>query len=151
MVSSFELYDGCEVSLSDAKFEEFTYNSKMSTSSNLKLVCETKGIPKTVTNISLEINERCSTKLFINKCKLHTPSILVCNHPNCMVQIHPSFKTSFNKILGGNSTSHHHQQPSCHKARYTGSVQFPCASPHRSMVCANVATVSKHKSKPCSE
>ena len=56
------------------------------------------------------------------------------------------FKTSFNKSLGGNSTSHHQQQQSCHKARYIGSVQFPCASPHKSIACTNVATASKHKS-----
>ena len=66
---------------------------------------------------------------------------------NRMVQIHSTFQTSFNKILGGNSTSHHQQQPSCHKARYTGSVRFPCASPHKSITCTNVATISKRKSK----
>ena len=66
---------------------------------------------------------------------------------NRMVQIHPAFQTSFKKILGGNSTSPHQQQPSCHKARYIGSMQFPCASPHKSISCTNVATVSKHKSK----
>jgi len=36
------------------------------------------------------LNEHCSEHF----CKLHTLSILVCNHSNRVVQLHPYFKTS---------------------------------------------------------
>jgi len=62
-------------------------------SRNIRSFAKLQEISQDVTDIQVGINERCS-KHFIKKCKLHTSSILVCNHPNHMVPIHPAFKTS---------------------------------------------------------
>jgi len=60
---------------------------------NIRSFAKPKEISQDVTDIQVGITERCS-KHFIKKCKLHTSSILVCNHPDHVVQIHPAFKTS---------------------------------------------------------
>jgi len=62
-------------------------------SRNIRSLAKLKEISEDVTDIQVGINERCS-KRFIKKRRLHTSSILVCNHPNHVVQIHPAFETS---------------------------------------------------------
>jgi len=60
---------------------------------NISTFPKPEKISQDIKDIQVEINERCS-KHFINKCKLHTSSILACNHPNHVEQIHHAFKTS---------------------------------------------------------
>jgi len=58
---------------------------------SIRWFAKTKQINQGVTNIQVEGNEG-SLQNFIKKYKLHTASILVCNHPNRVAQIHDGFK-----------------------------------------------------------